>query len=180
MAKRFLILAVLVSSFAVTGGAQAACGRYVKIAHLNGAVSDTESIDVTIVADAGHVCDDGSVVLTNPVEEYPTKLIISGAASCEGDTMSGWDPFGFAAGLHDKAGPDGAAGTPDDEWSATACNIDITWSGFLSPFAPAVDRLDGAYIGKDTVTENGLVIVDGQEFTVNAPGRMWVGVTGEV
>jgi len=176
MTKRLLILAVLAGAMASSTGAHAACGGSRNIAN----VKTSGGIEITIVARLVTACDNGSVATPGPLGAPTTLTAKVGTTTCTAQVTSAWDPFGFGAGVHGYAGPDGTSGNADDAWSQTDCNIDMSWSGFLSPYLPAIDRTDGAFLGKDAVVENGKLIVNGTLYELSGAGRMWTGVGGEL
>jgi hypothetical protein len=173
--KRLLILAILSATVAVSGGAHAACVGTRNIASLK-----SGAIEVSVVARTTNACDDASAQATGPLAAPTTLTITNGTASCSIETTSDWDPFGFGAGIHGFAGPDGTPGNEDDVWSQTVCNIDISWSGFLSPYAPATDRTDGAFLGKDAAVETGLLVINGDVAPVSGSGRMYTGLGADL
>jgi hypothetical protein len=165
MMKRLLILTVLAGALAVSTGAHAACGGARDIATVT---SPANGIEVSIVADVAGGCDDGSLNTAGPLAA-PTKLTIKkGDVTCTAVTESAWDPFGFGAGIHNTI------------TEASACAADVSWGGFTSAYSPAIDRTDGAYLGKNAGVENGVVAIDGVAYPINGAGRMYTGLGGEL
>lgn len=189
MIKRLMIFIVLAG--AVTAGSAHAGCPGASAGHRGGATVDAVEVDgtrtVTVTIDARYLdaCDDGSVQFSEGVIlGAPTTLTITGDDACTAETTSDWDPFGFAVGMHDT-GKD-----PEDPESPhvnTTCNIDITWSGFLSPYLPDAERSglveDGVRILVSKVTnhEDGVVFVNGVEYRAHGQniGVMWTGVGGD-
>ena len=182
MIKRVMVLALLAGAFAVGGSASAHCDP-ASVGHRGGATVDAVEVEgertVTVTLDARYIdlCDDGSVNFGEGVIlGAPTTLTITGDASCTKDIGSDWDPFGFAVGVHEVD----AEGNPLD----TDCGIDITWSGFLSPYLPDAERSGASESGgqlvvsKITNHEDGRVWVDGVEYAAHGAGIgvMWTGV----
>lgn len=187
MVKRVLIFSILAASVGAVSGASAGCPA-ASAGHRGGATVPATEVDgerrivVTIDARWIDVCDDGTMIynqessdkvpvpLPVPILGAPTILTITGDQSCTAETTSDWDPFGFAVGVHD----------PGDH----ACNIDITWSGFMGVFLPDPGRSgpvgDGVRVtmSKTTNHENGAVFVDGVEYRAHGAGIgvMWTGV----